>query len=78
MPHYPGMLFVAVVVLGASLVCARAETDEKGFVRITPEKVEWKTLFGAGSTPLALLDGDPSVAMALQRSCRSRATGGLC
>src|SRR5215467_11367870 len=60
MPHYPGMLFVAVVVLGASLVCARAETDEKGFVRITPEKVEWKTLFGAGSTPLALLDGDPS------------------
>ena len=60
MQHYPGMLFVAVVVLAASLVCARAETDEKGFVRITPESVEWKTLFGAGSTPLALLEGDPS------------------
>ena len=34
------------------------------FVSITPENVkwdlEWKTPWGAGSTPLAFLDGDPS------------------
>jgi hypothetical protein len=51
MQHHPSILFVAMAALGASTVLALAETDEKGFVRITPDKVEWKTLFGAGSTP---------------------------
>jgi quercetin dioxygenase-like cupin family protein len=34
--------------------------DEKGFVRIRPEQIEWHTPAGAGSTPLALLEGDLS------------------
>jgi quercetin dioxygenase-like cupin family protein len=36
------------------------ESDERRFVRITPEQVEWRVPLGVGSTPLALLDGDPS------------------
>jgi quercetin dioxygenase-like cupin family protein len=60
MQHYTGILCVALVALVASSVWALAETDEKGFVRITPEKIDWKVPFGTGSTPFAFLDGDPS------------------
>src|SRR6266852_6371403 len=60
MQSYFGILSITTVALVASSVWALAETDEKGFVRITPEKIEWKSLFGIGSTPLAFLDGDPS------------------
>jgi ABC-type uncharacterized transport system substrate-binding protein len=56
-PH--GVLFVAAGALLASWVFVRAETDEKGFVRIRPEQLEWKAPF-PGATPLALLEGDPS------------------
>ena len=60
MQHYAGILSIAAVALVASSVRAPAETDEKGFVRITPENLEWKSPFGAGSNPFAILDGDPS------------------
>jgi|SRR5712671_778913 len=60
MRRYHGILLFAAVVLVVSSVSAPAETDEKGFVRITPEKIEWKSPLGVGSTPLAFLDGDPS------------------
>jgi quercetin dioxygenase-like cupin family protein len=60
MRHFHDILFFAVVALIASSILVTAETDEKGFVRITPEKMEWKSPGGVGSTPLAFLDGDPS------------------
>jgi quercetin dioxygenase-like cupin family protein len=52
-----GILFFAAVTFFASSVSA--ETDEKGFVRIRPEQLDWKIPF-SGATPLALLEGDPS------------------
>jgi hypothetical protein len=60
MPHSTGILSIAVLALVASSVWALAGTDEKGFVRITPQNIEWQSAFGAGSTPFAFLDGDPS------------------
>lgn len=60
MRHHPGILCIAQAALVASSAWALAETDEKGFVRITPEQIDWQTPFGAGSTPFAFLDGDPS------------------
>ena len=57
-PHH-GVLFVAAGALLASSVFVCAQTDEKGFVRIRPEQLEWKAPF-PGATPLALLEGDPS------------------
>src|SRR5262245_38985887 len=38
MQHDPGILSIAVLALVASSVWVLAETDEKGFVRITPKK----------------------------------------
>ncbi len=38
---------------------ARAETDSKGFVRVAPDEVEWKSPFGVGAA-MAVLHGDPS------------------
>src|SRR5258708_6956526 len=52
--------FFAVVALLATSVSAPAVTDEKGFVRITPDKMEWKSPLGIGSTPVAFLEGDPA------------------
>jgi hypothetical protein len=46
--------------LRLSSVGGPAEIDTKGFVRTTPENIEWSLPLGAGSTPVALLDGDPS------------------
>jgi quercetin dioxygenase-like cupin family protein len=60
MRHYHGILSIAVVALCASSISVSAETDEKGFVRITPDEMEWKSPLGAGSTPVAFLEGDPS------------------
>jgi quercetin dioxygenase-like cupin family protein len=60
MQHYTGILAIALLALVASSVWTLAEPDEKGFVRITPEKIDWKSPFGAGSTPFAFLDGDSS------------------
>jgi quercetin dioxygenase-like cupin family protein len=54
-----GVLFVAAAILIGPTVSGRAETDEKGFVRIRPEQLEWKIPF-PGATPLALVEGDPS------------------
>jgi hypothetical protein len=50
-----GILFFAAVTFFASSVSA--ETDEKGFVRIRPEQLDWKIPF-PGATPLALLEGE--------------------
>jgi quercetin dioxygenase-like cupin family protein len=60
MQHYPGILSIAVLAIVASSVWALSEADEKGFVRIAPEKIDWKSPLGAGSTLFAFLDGDPS------------------
>src|SRR5262249_12024695 len=60
MQHYLGIVSIAVLALVASSVWAFAEMDEKGFVRIPPEKIDWKSPFGAGSTPFAFLYGDPA------------------
>ncbi len=60
MRHNHRILPFAAVALVASSVSAPAETDQKGFVRVTPEKVEWTTPFGIDSTPVAFLDSDPS------------------
>jgi quercetin dioxygenase-like cupin family protein len=60
MRHYHRILSIAVVALCASSILVSAETDEKGFVRITPDQMAWKIPLGAGSTPVALLEGDPS------------------
>jgi len=46
-----GLLLVGPPALG--------ETDAKGFVRITPEQVEWKSPFGVGPAT-AVIEGDPS------------------
>jgi hypothetical protein len=40
--HDTSILCVARVAFVASSAWALAETDEKGFVRITPEKIDWK------------------------------------
>ncbi len=45
---------LAVIGLPAS-----AEKDEKGFVRFTPEEVEWKSPLGVG-IQVAVLQGNPS------------------
>lgn len=51
----------ACVLTGSVLVgpAALGETDAKGFVRIAPDEVPWKTPFGVGPT-MAVLQGDPS------------------
>jgi len=59
MRYLHGILLFTAVTLFASLVSVRAETDEKGFVRIRPEQLDWQIPF-PGATPLALLEGDPS------------------
>jgi quercetin dioxygenase-like cupin family protein len=38
---------------------AVAETDAKGFQRIAPEDVQWKSPFGVGAA-MAVIHGDPS------------------
>jgi hypothetical protein len=58
MQHDYGIPAGAGVELGGLTVSVTA--DEKGFVRIRPEQIEWHTPAGAGSTPLALLEGDLS------------------
>ena len=39
---------------------AHSERDEMGFVRITPEEVQWKELPGYGGLQYAVIEGDPS------------------
>ena len=41
---------------------AHGERDEMGFVRITPEEVQWKDLPGYGGLQYAVIEGDPSKA----------------
>jgi quercetin dioxygenase-like cupin family protein len=59
MRYLQGILFFAAATIFASPISPRAETDEKGFVRIRPEQLEWNAPF-PGATPLAQLEGDPS------------------
>jgi quercetin dioxygenase-like cupin family protein len=49
-------LIGALSVVGFS---ASAEKDEKGFVRVTSDQVEWKNPFGVG-VEVAIIQGDPS------------------
>jgi len=45
--------------LAAGLSFGFAETDEKGFVRLTTDQIEWKNPFGVG-IEVAVLAGDPN------------------
>jgi quercetin dioxygenase-like cupin family protein len=47
----------ACVVVGLS---ALAATDEKGFVRIAPDEVQWKDVPNSRGVQFATLQGDPS------------------
>jgi quercetin dioxygenase-like cupin family protein len=60
MQNHPHILSIAILTLVATSIWALAETDERGFVRITPETIDWKSPLGVGSTPFAFLDGDPA------------------
>jgi quercetin dioxygenase-like cupin family protein len=53
------MLMGVAVGAIAIAVPASAEKDEKGFIRFTPEQVEWKSPLGVG-VEVAVLEGDPS------------------
>jgi quercetin dioxygenase-like cupin family protein len=57
----------AICVAGAlalAALSASAETDEKGFVRVAPEAVEWKSPLGVGAG-VAIIHGDPAKAGAV-------------
>ena len=51
-----GCALAGLLFLGPA---ALAETDAKGFVRIKPDEVQWKSPFGIGAS-MAVLAGDPS------------------
>ena len=50
-----GWLVCSLVLAAAS----RAETDAKGFVRLTPEQAEWKDVPGGHGVQMAVISGDP-------------------
>jgi quercetin dioxygenase-like cupin family protein len=52
--------FTALAAALVLTVSARAEKDKAGFVRITPEQVEWKDRPGYDGVKFAMLQGDPS------------------
>ena len=41
---------------------ASAQTDAKGFVRMTPDQAEWKDVPGSHGVKMAVISGDPSKA----------------
>ena len=55
---------IALTALAAGLVLvtvtASAEKDKAGFVRVTPEQVEWKDRPGYDGVKFATIQGDPS------------------
>jgi quercetin dioxygenase-like cupin family protein len=54
---------VLAAAAGVALVLAPgaySEGDEMGFVRITPEEVQWKEVPGYGGLQYAVIEGDPS------------------
>jgi quercetin dioxygenase-like cupin family protein len=61
MMRYRGLVSAAITSAAAIVLAAapqvRAETDSKGFIRTTPEQVQWQAAEG---TPMAVLEGDPS------------------
>lgn len=57
------------VVAGGLALCfslivapASAQTDAKGFVRMTPDQAEWKDVPGGHGVKIAVVSGDPSKA----------------
>lgn len=52
------LLMSTVLGLAASFL-ASAETDEKGFIRVVPDQLEWKSPLGVG-IHVALISGDPT------------------
>jgi quercetin dioxygenase-like cupin family protein len=56
--------FTVAGCLACSFVLAaapsRAETDAKGFVRLTPDQAEWKEVPGGHGVQMAVISGDPS------------------
>jgi len=55
---------VAWLALCLSLVAssARAETDARGFVRLTPEQTQWKDVPNGHGVQMAVVSGDPTKA----------------
>jgi quercetin dioxygenase-like cupin family protein len=43
-----------------ALAPARAETDAKGFVRLTPDEAQWKDVPGGHGVQMAVVSGDPT------------------
>ena len=57
------MTTTGLTALAAALaltVTVRAEKDKAGFVRVTPEQVEWKDRPGFEGVKFATVEGDPS------------------
>jgi quercetin dioxygenase-like cupin family protein len=53
---------VAALALGlaATAIPGSAETDAKGFVRLTPEQADWKDVPNGHGVQMAVVSGDPS------------------
>lgn len=55
------MKFVRTAIVAAAVICASSaysETDEKGFINVSPENMKWKQFSGPGSTSVSVLEGD--------------------
>ena len=51
-------LATAALVVTLAMPCA-AETEEKGFIRVKPEELQWKNPLGVGPS-VAVISGDPA------------------
>src|SRR5271170_1480405 len=58
----PRIVVAACLALLPPLVLlpANAQTDAKGFVRVTPEQVQWKDVPGGHGVQTAVISGDPT------------------
>ena len=55
----PGLFALCLFLLANA---ASAQTDAKGFVRLTPEQAEWKDVPGGHGVQTAVISGDPGKA----------------
>ena len=53
-------LFGAMLGLSLAGSCAVAAENEQGFIRVTPDEVQWKDLPGYNGVKVAVIAGDPS------------------
>jgi quercetin dioxygenase-like cupin family protein len=52
-------IFLLMVMALVTSARVRAETDEAGFVRVTPDQVVWKDMPGYQGVKFAVIEGDP-------------------